>query len=392
MSNDIILDVLAKLPNGRGTGAFGDSRELWYQLLLGKDNLSENKKELSKNFCHWIRAGIRGYLPDEFYNNTSMGSLVAIPKNGAKTIMEIDGVAQVRPICMASTLSKVISNTLLRVVDTRIKDILPVLQKGVGVSGGTEILYHGHAAALESNPNHVLLLLDSGNAYNSIPHSVIMDAIIEYTPHLLPFVTKFLNDKGIRMYFNRTSRDEDETTRKILFALLILGVPQGLPLSPLLYCLGIHKTLCKIYDETFKNVPEDQRTGFIGAYIDDLTVTLPVSMVNKFVEIAKKHFDDIGLPLNISKCSLLVRPCTQELLDAAATGDKEAISKLGPCITSSTCDSTSSSNNTNNSNNNNNNNDNTTTTTNNNNTNILAIASGHLESRIRWFAGPGQST
>jgi hypothetical protein len=65
---------------------------------------------------------------------------------------------------------------------------LAPLQLGVGIPGGAKGVGHALRSALDAHPAHLLLSLDSKNAFNSVSHQAIFHAALEHAPSLLHFL------------------------------------------------------------------------------------------------------------------------------------------------------------------------------------------------------------
>ena len=63
-------------------------------------------------------------------------------------------------------------------------------QLGFGVPGGAEIAVHATRRYLQSLvPGHVLIKIDFSNAFNSVRRDVILEAVQQHIPELLPYAT-----------------------------------------------------------------------------------------------------------------------------------------------------------------------------------------------------------
>lgn len=71
------------------------------------------------------------------------------------------------------------------------------------------------------------------------------------------------------------------------------GVPQGDPLSMLLFCIGINPFLLKLTENGFKHV----------AYADDINIGLKDSdNLTDFIKFADEEYGKMGLTINKDKC------------------------------------------------------------------------------------------
>lgn len=108
------------------------------------------------------------------------------------------------------------------------------------------------AAHLAANKFH-LVQLDISNAFNSIPHSVLINELQTAAPSVQ--VRRYITD------FLRYRYSDDLQAGRVYQ----VGVPQGDPLSMLLFCHATSHTL-----ETLK-----EKFTHVVAYADDVVIAVP---------------------------------------------------------------------------------------------------------------------
>src|SRR5207245_9134378 len=92
----------------------------------------------------------------------------------------------------------------------------------------------------------VLVKIDFKNAFNTLRRDVILEAVAEFTPDLLPFAL-LSYDVNTNLTFGSFSIDSAEV------------VQQGDPLGLLFFCLAIHKLILSV------------KSDLVAGDLDDLT-------------------------------------------------------------------------------------------------------------------------
>ena len=118
-------------------------------LLLGASSVSDHLYKA----CAVIA---RGHLPYSISSLLSASRLIAIPKKNG----------DVRPIAVGEVFRQITAKVICNQLKSNFADHLSLLQHGVAVEGGSEMLVHHVQLALESNPSWALLKTDMSNAFN----------------------------------------------------------------------------------------------------------------------------------------------------------------------------------------------------------------------------------
>lgn len=122
-----------------------------------------------------------------------------------------------------------------------------------------------------------LTTIDIKNAFNSVPHEAIKHALLRngVSNLFISYVLAFLNERHCRFA-----------------AKIEAGVPQGDPLSMLLFCLVIDPTLTKI-SAKYKGL----------GYADDMVVAHPPNISSQsIIEEVKQELLKYGLQVQNDKC------------------------------------------------------------------------------------------
>ncbi|KAL0225696.1 hypothetical protein P9112_013020 [Eukaryota sp. TZLM1-RC] len=131
-----------------------------------------------------------------------------------------------------------------------------------------------------SSDSNYIFNLDFKNAFNSVSRYSILPLLRKHFPQVEPFFYSFYGKSSTLVYEN--------------FDLLSSsGVKQGDPLGLFFFCLAIHPLMCEL-KEKFPEID-------IVAYMDDISVIAPITILKQIATFIQQRYEDIGLSLNISK-------------------------------------------------------------------------------------------
>ena len=224
--------------------------------------------------------------------------VVAVPKPGRSPTSP----KGYRPIslnsCISKVLERILSERLTYFLETGLH--LPRSQYGFRKGRSTELaLWRFVTAATQALQKHnstALLSLDIQSAYDRVWHKGLIRklATLGVPPSLLAWLLAFLSGR----------RAHVRVREAVCTRLLALGVPQGSPLSPILFLVFVGDLLGRLQHV--------QNTTAVG-FADDLNVWWPISRlhpaaatsieVSSVVETWGKEWQQI---FNPSKCKLLV--------------------------------------------------------------------------------------
>lgn len=160
----------------------------------------------------------------------------------------------VRPIAIGEVWYRLAAMCAMEAVGKELGRTLAPLQVGVGVPSGAETVAHSISAALEKDPDCIVLTADEKNAFNEIFRDPIARALLKFSPELYPLFQFGYGGPTLLHVVGAAPGTVIESQR---------GVRQGDPLGPLFFALGFHEVLTRIAAE----VPEAPHMS----YLDDFT-------------------------------------------------------------------------------------------------------------------------
>lgn len=256
-----------QLPNGKATGFSGLSYEVVRTVCKGEEGYSS----LCKIFNHMLKCP--GIIPKQY----NIARLVGIPKPDGGT----------RPLCVQETLIKILNKILAIMITRIVRDKLVGTQKCLARTEGQaqareqvlKYMKEGHKCAIQ---------FDFQNAFGTIDRNKIIERLIYYDINrtVINYIINLLNSQEM-IY------EIDGETRTIE---LQTGVPQGEPLSMVLFSLGIDALLEKF----------ESRDGVkVTAYADDVVVTVEKEeMIKTVMDDFDSEATGYGLHLNKMKTKI----------------------------------------------------------------------------------------
>lgn len=173
-----------------------------------------------------------------------------------------------------------------RRVSSSLLNLLQPNQLGVGIKNGVEA--GAHTARIYFNSKHksirIFLKIDIKNAFNEIRRDAMLNEIKKNIPELFRFVEQCYRQPS-NVYYGEH------------LILSQLGVQQGDPLGPALFCLTLQRVI-----STLKELNLDLNLW----YLDDGTIAGEPEDVLKALQLIITKSKDIGLELNCRKCEMTV--------------------------------------------------------------------------------------
>jgi hypothetical protein len=282
-----IIKQMLSFPVGSAAGLDGFYPQYYRDMLQGLDTDSRDK--FAKASAPYLQLHLNGLIPPQVSSLVSSAHLHALVKG------PLDGF-DARPIAISMALPRLISKIVLfSVTPTLSEDLFEKGQLGVGVPGGCETILHSISTYMDyrstlsdedraSDPK-VCMTIDFTNAFNLIDRSHMLAQVKLKAPTLFRWVSSMYVAPS-RLFLNGSVAMNSCT-----------GVRQGDPLGPLLFCLALSPILAKIKREC-------PTLDLMAFFLDDGTlIGSPESLLGA-IDILQLEGAEIGLSLNLSKCSL----------------------------------------------------------------------------------------
>ena len=234
-----VAEALRSTKRGAAPGLSGATAEQ-YKLLLDEPSVLEA-------FTAVVNSLARAEVPATVADALALSRLTALRKpNGG-----------VRGIATGDVLRRLVSRVLARTFADVFDRATRPYQYALSTRTGTDALAAVLRAAVEMDPEAVVVSLEGRSAYDSISRAAIFRKLRDTAPQLVPFV---------RSVYARTSTflwwDADGQVHEVLQA---ESVEQGDPLAPALYALGQH-------DALHAAAADLRETEFLAAFLDNLYV------------------------------------------------------------------------------------------------------------------------
>ena len=294
-------NIVKRLPRGKACGLSGCS----YEVVRGVGSLKKGRESLARLYNHLLQH------PESAHQQLYTSRCVGIGKK--------DG--GVRPLCMQECLIKPLHKILASKVERLVVGGVSPLQKCLSTAEGQLEAYEKVMKGLESGAEAVIQF-DFSNAFGTIRRCYILDRLLHYQvpASLVRYIEIMLNKQKIQYI----GQDGEQHERGI-----VTGVPQGEPLSMLLFALGIDGLL-----QDFDEIEEVEVT----AYADDVVLVVnKLEDVPRLVQVFSDEAGDRGLRVNMGKTHVgyrgkldpKVKRELAELGVSCTDMDKEVLTYLG---------------------------------------------------------------
>ena len=231
-----------------------------------------------------------------------------------------------RPIAVLDVWRRLIDRWALYMDGTEaIKKLIPANQLGIGVRDGCHIAYKTakifSTKLKEDGHKPAILSLDAANAFGSMTTEAISSAynqLEETCPNIAQVILKYNIEYAPGYWITpKGGRPTNYQARR--------GVPQGSPISPIIYCLA-----CKpIYDRINK-----MENCMMISYIDDCSIVCPIEKCEEVYKIIAEELEQsVGPKLNSQKTEIFLTVDTPGFYDTIPTfvteHQKDNIKMLG---------------------------------------------------------------
>lgn len=252
-----ITRIIKELPNGKATGPDGIPNEILKALVQKEEWEDDTRfaKELARSMTEMAKSC---EIPPELKESIT----IALKKLG-KADYSVAGAY--RPIALENTMAKVFEKILANRVTKAAEDrnLLSWNQMGARrnrstisavqlLQGSIESAWHADKKCIIS-----VLGLDIKGAFDNMPHEILLNILRKkgYPEWLVKTLGSFMSNRTTRISFTGYQSRTFTTNT---------GIPQGSPLSPILFLLYISELL-----EKFQTI--DQRLYGFG-FVDDTTL------------------------------------------------------------------------------------------------------------------------
>eukprot|EP00731_Ephydatia_muelleri_P013949 Em0007g1259a len=226
---------------------------------------------------------ISGKVPVQVARFLAGGNLVALEKNKPNCPTDI------RPIAVGEAIRRLVGKCLCSMTKAITHDFLAPFQLGVACQGGAEKIIHGLRSCVDEHWHEVdfeVLKIDLHNAFNRVSRQAVLNACALHIPELLPWSQWCYGQHPALWHSLGTISSE-------------IGVQQGDPLGPLLFCLVLQQIISAIAEDV-----DCESLLFHHWYIDDGVVAGPVAAIARVLAIIQESGPPLGLNINIAKCEL----------------------------------------------------------------------------------------
>ncbi|KAL0210256.1 hypothetical protein P9112_010340 [Eukaryota sp. TZLM1-RC] len=216
-----------------------------------------------------------------FFNNLlTLKIKVPFEMTSARLIALKKSQSKIRPIAIGESFSRILASLVFNRIGKKAKEFFSPFQFGIKTIDGASSAALSSDVFFNSSDSNYIFNLDFKNAFNSVSRSSILPLLQKHFPEVEPFFYSFYGKSSTLVYEN--------------FDLLSSsGVKQGDPLGPFFFCLAIHPLMCEL-KEKFPEID-------IVAYMDDISVIAPITILKQIATFIQQRYEDIGLSLNISK-------------------------------------------------------------------------------------------
>jgi len=206
---------------------------------------------------------------------------------GAKLTALAKGESDIRPIAAGNVFRRITAKCVCKLNQVRFRAALGKQQAGVACPAGAESIIHLTREVVErkwTDPDFVILKVDFANAFNAIDRTALLEQTQEQFPELLPWVQWCYGDSPLLIHPTGNIRS-------------CVGVQQGDPLGPLLFCLVLNIVVRRLVEAC-------PRLDLHKWYLDDGILAGPCVDVLRALAILQTDGPPLGLHLNLAKCEL----------------------------------------------------------------------------------------
>ncbi len=240
----------------------------------------------------------QGLVSNTFPNKLKNGDIIPIFKTDKTKRKDATDVKNYRPVSVLPAVSKVFERVMQKQMVTFINDKLsPFLcgyRKGYSTQHALVSMIENWRAALDKRGYAGAVLMDLSKAFDCINHDLLIAKLHAYGFSIdsLKMIKDYLSNRKQRVKINSSFST---------WADLLLGVPQGSVLGPLLFNIYLNDLFWTIRHTEVCNLADDTTLHSGNTDLRDLLVDLEHDSL-----LAIEWFESNYMKLNTDKCHLLV--------------------------------------------------------------------------------------
>lgn len=213
---------------------------------------------------------------------------------------------KIRPVICAEVLLKIPIGALVQELQTAIEDACGPRQYGAGRSGGASIQIAEVRTAARLRPQMAIVALDVKNAFGSVTWPHALEAYLRLVPDFAPALAGQWINKTLPIY---TQTAPNKWSKQNLYGSLLQGGQDGHPVFCLVLTMALTRAAHRfeghaLYYEQ-QRVPARAhmwRQIMYWAYVDDITVQVPVEILASTLSILTEEMATLNLILEPTKC------------------------------------------------------------------------------------------
>ena len=243
----------------------------------------------------WMTAAIAQRIRDWLETSFARASVpeAQLTQMHRSVLLTKPNSSSIRPILVSTIWKKILAGATTHAVKPLFQPLFEHSQYGIGIAGGASSMLRNLMSQHLQHEHFAFLQLDFANAFGAI-HRTAVQAAIEHTlgDHASVQWIKHYLAQQVTIAVPTTARAECGTMPSCVHT--SCGLPQGDPLSALLFCATVTWALQR-------HLP--QELGHVE-YVDDVVLSGPIQAIDEGFQDLKQQLAAYGLHLEATKCKL----------------------------------------------------------------------------------------